>query len=396
MALDLKISPVNLIDWGGFESWSAGVSSAPDGWTLTGAGASIAREATTKKIGDYAAKLTRGGTNCYISLTLSDYEDYKGKTVKLGVWVNTSIANAVLLTIDDGVGTTDSSNHTGGGGWEWLTVTRNIDASATKIEIMLKINTTDGDAFFDDVLLVEGEDLYFDLTTATYAVGDCNVDNPNRMSNYTIPRKDGDFIDDDKLEPIRIALKGDLIGTDAPTVRTNLDALIEKFTQGEKELYLFDDRKIKVRKRSFKYFYERPIVMAKFNIDFIAGVPFWVSVSKYRNKQVISASPTTYSITPGGNAYSKPKITIDADQGVDVTSVVLENLTSGEKLSYSATISSGNSLVIDCDKFTVENNSVDDIGNFSGDFLKLLGRENKIKYTGANCTIKVEYSDRWY
>ena len=57
--LSKDVNPTNLLTNGGFELWSAGTSSAPDEWALVGASATVAREASTIKIGTYSAVVTR-------------------------------------------------------------------------------------------------------------------------------------------------------------------------------------------------------------------------------------------------------------------------------------------------------------------------------------------------
>ena len=55
MIADLKLSPANILKWSHMEDWVSGASSAPTEHTLSGAGASIARESTTVKSGTYSA-----------------------------------------------------------------------------------------------------------------------------------------------------------------------------------------------------------------------------------------------------------------------------------------------------------------------------------------------------
>jgi phage-related protein len=81
--------------------------------------------------------------------------------------------------------------------------------------------------------------------------------------------------------------------------------------------------------------------------------------------------------------------------GNDITSCLLENLTTGQNLTFTGTVTDGQTLKIDCEEITVLNNAVDQIGSFSGDFLKLAPGANVLKFTGSNCIIKVDWWDRW-
>lgn len=152
----------NLLKGGSFESWSAGAAgAAPDGWTA-GIPANCNREATIIRIGEYSVKLTKTNGNWYLYQTPvtpidADTNTYwRGRTVTLGCWVYCDTASTARLRIYDAIGATASSDHTGGSSWEWLTVTRTIDAAATYIQAILDIVTNNTDAYFDGAVLVEG------------------------------------------------------------------------------------------------------------------------------------------------------------------------------------------------------------------------------------------------
>lgn len=145
----------NLLKNGDMEIWSAGTSSAPDNWTLTGTGATVARS-STKKRGSYAAQVTYGSADAYLYQDYADYVYFQSGKVTVGVWVKCSTASIARLIINDGVGTTASSYHTGGGSYELLEVTRTIDGSASQLRIELHVENT-GNAIFDIVKLEEGE-----------------------------------------------------------------------------------------------------------------------------------------------------------------------------------------------------------------------------------------------
>ncbi len=147
-----------------FEIWGAGTSAAPTGWTLTGAGATVAKNTTAGqfKVGAASAALTRAGTDCYLAQSPDTFADFgpvgwwQGKTVGLGCWVRATVASRARLAINDGVGTTYSAYHTGGSALEWLSVARKIDGSATKVEIRLVVDTGDTTAQFDGATLFVG------------------------------------------------------------------------------------------------------------------------------------------------------------------------------------------------------------------------------------------------
>lgn len=145
----------NLLDNGSFEDWSAGTAVAPDSWLLSNG--SVARSATVK-IGTYSAALTRAGVDC--AVTEDFYVDkgiayWQGRTVSFSMWVKASSAG-VSIKIQDSVGTTSSADHSGGGGWELITVSKTINGSATWARAGGQIIGTNQTVNFDGAMLVEG------------------------------------------------------------------------------------------------------------------------------------------------------------------------------------------------------------------------------------------------
>ncbi len=151
---------VNYVRNGNLEAWIAGATSAPTGWTLTGGGATIARDSTNRKVGSFAAALTRVGTDCYLSQNAVTLQGpaawWQGKKVTFGCWVRATVATRARLQINDGVGTASSAYHTGSGAFEWIEITRDIDAAATQVELRLVVDTGNTTAQFDGATLVLG------------------------------------------------------------------------------------------------------------------------------------------------------------------------------------------------------------------------------------------------
>jgi hypothetical protein len=153
---------INLLPNSSFEVWEKGTSTAPAGWTLTGASATVTREATTIKHGDYSAKLTRSGTDCHLSRDI--YEE-AGKTYArsrqftIGAWVYATVASRARLRVNDGTTTTYSSYHTGNSTWQFLTVTVTLGAAASVFHVSLAVDTGDTSAFVDGITVIEGTTL---------------------------------------------------------------------------------------------------------------------------------------------------------------------------------------------------------------------------------------------
>lgn len=135
---------------GDLELWTNGTNVAPDKWSLTGDG-SVARESTNVHDGTYSAALTYGTANTDIRQTIPGHTLFAGKKVSVGVWVKTSVASQARIGLYDGAEVA-SSYHTGGGGWEFLTVTKTFSATPTGFIVILRVNAA-GIAYFDKVII---------------------------------------------------------------------------------------------------------------------------------------------------------------------------------------------------------------------------------------------------
>lgn len=160
-----KRGVTNLLIGGSMESWSAGTTvTAPDAWTLSGTAATV-QKSSDGQDGSFSAQITAGSVASMLSQTVVPsisatlYARLRGRTLTLFAYVKTSVALCARLQIYDGVGTSESAYHTGGGGWERLTVTRTLDAAATTLVARLLNDKTDSasTAKFDSAVLVEGE-----------------------------------------------------------------------------------------------------------------------------------------------------------------------------------------------------------------------------------------------
>jgi hypothetical protein len=168
-ALQTSIEAINLCNNGDMLRWSGGTTAAPDGFILTGAGATIARtgpaesDTFTFGAGRFAAKVTRSGADAKLTWTvvstgqMADNAALKGKSISVGAYTKSSTASHIRLTIDDGVGTSSSSYHTGGGSAEWLSLTRVLNAGATKLEVYAEVNSTNAAAYLGGLHITYGE-----------------------------------------------------------------------------------------------------------------------------------------------------------------------------------------------------------------------------------------------
>lgn len=146
-----------------YSSYNSSGVLVPDFWTLTGASATMARDATHVRRGlPSSLKITRSGTDCYIAQTPGllengvTTEDLKADTVTAVFWAWSSVASQVRVTIYDGVTTTNGAFHTGGSGWEELTCSVAIGSAATTVEARLNVITDNADVWASEGYAIEG------------------------------------------------------------------------------------------------------------------------------------------------------------------------------------------------------------------------------------------------
>jgi len=125
-------------------------------WT-TGAG-TAGRDANNPRNGTYAWRCdsSAAGVDSWAYQDVSWDADWAGLTFKFQCYASTGTAGKIKVGINDGVGTTYGTAHTGGGGWELLTVTRRLDASATRLRLILMTENAGGAVGdFDDASMAD-------------------------------------------------------------------------------------------------------------------------------------------------------------------------------------------------------------------------------------------------
>ncbi len=164
VAIETSLGSVNLLADPTFLIWQAGDTTAPAHWSLTSA--TIVRTGTglgdtTRKVGAYAAKVTAsaspGKFNQNLLPTGSFDDSFKTLSFSCGAWIKSSTGSSARAYIDDGVAVSTSAYHTGGGAFEWLTVTGAIGSSGTKVDVGLRIETNAQVAYLSGMTCVLGQ-----------------------------------------------------------------------------------------------------------------------------------------------------------------------------------------------------------------------------------------------
>lgn len=401
MAKAMKISPDNIIgDWGACEDWSAGNSVAPGDWAMTGTAGSVSRETTTIKFGLYSMKITAGATGTYAAELAYNgtYLDYQGRTVSFGMWVLCSSANKARIYIDDGVAPAYSSYHTGDGTFQFLTVTMQVSPVNTKLTFGAQMAANGIVGYFDGAVAVEGEQIFTSLQASNYYVMEDTISPSTKIgiSSFDLARREGLFVSNVKVGEKNIGMSVQLWGATFAEARVYYDTVVKAVIEGVKNLYISDDRMIKVYCSGIsKIKYQADFQVWVCDINFLAYKPYEQYIGKLRSLQTVTASPKTFSIPYLGTYKSRPVIQVIAGASL-LTQCTIQNYTTGQVMSFTGIVATNTTLVIDCEAQTIQNNSVDSPQYFTGQFISLAGMTNYFAFTGSTpCTIKVDYFNRW-
>lgn len=170
---------INLARNSDLEDWTAGTTSAPDNYTLGGAGAAILKsgpamvDTTDLGTGTYCARIT-SGAGAAATLTqqiitaaeMSKYRAVKGRKVGFTIRGKASVVNALRLVVDDGAVQTTSSYHAGDGQEAYLTVVHTIANTATKLDVYAQVAQGANQAFVGGFTVV-----FSDLAPAAWNPG---------------------------------------------------------------------------------------------------------------------------------------------------------------------------------------------------------------------------------
>ena len=141
----------------------------PDFWAISGASATMARSTTQNRRGQYSLAITRAGTDCLVSQSVTylangvSGEDLRGQTVTAVLVCLSAVASQIRVQINDGITTTSSSYHTGGSVWEELTVSAAIAAAATNVTIRVSVETSNTVCYADEAYALEATALTDDV-----------------------------------------------------------------------------------------------------------------------------------------------------------------------------------------------------------------------------------------
>jgi len=138
-----------------------------DGWTKQSANFDIWRQhddggTLTHNGSFYALKTTTAATNKHIHPTDQSSAPWlakvRGRALTFGCWVKTDEASHVRLNMYDD-GDNHSDYHTGGNAWEWLELTKTIDADAAVVSPLILFAVSGATAYISQPMLVFGSSI---------------------------------------------------------------------------------------------------------------------------------------------------------------------------------------------------------------------------------------------
>lgn len=153
-----------------FDSFKFYKMLAPTDWTLAGAGATVAREEGTVKVGSYAAKLTRNGADAYMIQTIAGWSAWANKTVTTGMWIWASVANRARFLVTDGVSNNYSAYHTGDSTWQYITYTKVMAPTTSVLNIYLFVDVGDTTAYFDGAFVTDDAVANFNFGSGDWTI----------------------------------------------------------------------------------------------------------------------------------------------------------------------------------------------------------------------------------
>lgn len=206
----------------------------------------------------------------------------------------------------------------------------------------------------------------------------------------------------------QIRIKGSLNSDSISGITTLIDNLRSAVNkEGFQNLYLWDDRFIKVQKSQYA---DRPRpgsagLVWDYEITFTATDPTWQSdtLNDSGDTSPTTSPETILTLTNNGTAPAPVIITVSANTTSNITDTVkITNLSDDpdQVLEYSGDIAASESVIIDEEQPETErvlNDGDDDVKSLAGQFIRLLPGSNSIQFEGdITATINIKWRDRWF
>jgi hypothetical protein len=217
------------------------------------------------------------------------------------------------------------------------------------------------------------------------------------VPNAKLPRADGARTITGYLDEKRFSVKGYLIGgyeiipTGNADLRTQLDTLKAALNGGPSTFTMSSDRYWRnCQVANFKEDYD-PTGQGRFcdiDFDILTGDPFQYDTTNQTATHSVSSSPTTWTVTAGGNAYALPQISVTMSS-TGTVDALLTNNTNGQVMRLQGAVTSGDVIKADSllQVVTLVSSGANKISLFDGIFPALVVGGNSFTLTYSGVTI---------
>jgi hypothetical protein len=152
----------------------------PDFWVPSGTVTATKSASTHRRGGSALTDATSSAARQYVQTgdllvtgtPATNDEDLRGQAVKMFAKIKSDTASDVRIGIADGVGTTYSSYHTGGGDYEELSVSRTLDDDALKLEFIIDRASSAGTFIVEFAEAFKGSTITDALRRDTYELSE--------------------------------------------------------------------------------------------------------------------------------------------------------------------------------------------------------------------------------
>lgn len=230
-----------------------------------------------------------------------------------------------------------------------------------------------------------------------------------RINMQLVPKRHGGLLSEVPVAaPRRIKITGRISEVSHDVLRNTVRGVNQKLSEGRKKLRWHDDRYVNAIKEQFGYSYVPGSAMrsADFTMAFICDDPFEYTDATFTSTETLTAADTAVDVTNNiykksfvynntGTAFNFLKVTVTASNG-PITKVIVRNQTTSRLETYTGTIASTKSLVMDNGNFSIKNDGTEDYVNWSGSFIWINASNNTIEIEGTPGTYLFEFSPRYW
>lgn len=230
------------------------------------------------------------------------------------------------------------------------------------------------------------------------------------LSVGRLPRTDGGRLVAGRVGPSRISVAGSIVLGPLSTTswQTRMDALMAALNAGPAALYAGENDRLynvaHVAGVSVTYSPTQYGKQADVGIEFASAEPFKSGATITTDETWTSpATGATKAFTPAGNAFCEPTIMLRFSTGGTIAAG-FENVTTGEAFTLAGTVTTGDTVRIDCSARTVRMGTAapytttECMALFEGEFIRLLAAANTLKVTytsGVIDRVGVIHQGRW-